>query len=337
MRLDLDTAHLILGTKGIMGIDPRCVPCSAKRRLSRQLEKRHGRDVLSSCDDSLRAILAESAEIPWRLDKSELFSKVLRYGDQVRSGEKPEQQVICLDLEYSSHTGKVFEIGAVDYFSGEVLCDVKVKQRCQGTNLGQTTPGMWTVSPSPNRSIDFKSYNKVFRQNAGTSLILDIHQIAVLLRSSITPETIVLVWAVSRLDLRLLRSLMERTGYGDFLPPEENCIPMVNLVRRELRDKKLSKKWLPHGSAEETMRRFPLSLPVIFPLIFVGHELVGRNHRAIVDVMQLRLMVQYLENNCRPSEDRNDDFLKYRQTNVQTKLDDNTAFRVPSLIDPSLS
>jgi hypothetical protein len=107
MRLDLDTAHLILGTKGIMGIDPRCVPCSAKRRLSRQLEKRHGRDVLSSCDDSLRAILAESAEIPWRLDKSELFSKVLRYGDQVRSGEKPEQQVICLDLEYSSHTGKV--------------------------------------------------------------------------------------------------------------------------------------------------------------------------------------------------------------------------------------
>jgi hypothetical protein len=90
-------------------------------------------------------------------------------------------------------TGKVFKIGAVDYFSGEVLCDVKVKQRCQGTNLGQTTPGMWTVSPSPNRSIDFKSYNKVFRQNAGTSLILDIHQIAVLLRSSITPETIVLV------------------------------------------------------------------------------------------------------------------------------------------------
>jgi hypothetical protein len=59
------------------------------------------------------------------------------------------------------------------------------------------------------------------------------------------------------------------------------------------------------------MERFPLSLPVIFPLISVGHELVGRNHHAIVDAMQLRLMVRYLENNCRSLDDRNDDFLKY--------------------------
>lgn len=72
-------------------------------------------------------------------------------------------------------------------------------------------------------------------------------------------------------------------------------------------------------------------------LIFVGHELVGRNHRAIVDAMQLRLMDQYLENNCRSLDDRNDDFLKYQRTNVQTKLDDNTGFRGPSPIDPSLS
>ena len=84
------------------------------------------------------------------------------------------------------------------------------------------------------------------------------------------------------------------------------------------------------------MERFPLSLPVIFPLISVGHELVGRNHHAIVDAMQLRLMVQYLENNCRSLDDRNDDFLKYWRTNVRTKLDDNTGFRGPSSIDPFL-
>ena len=319
-----------------MRIDPRCVACSAKRLWSRQFEERHGGDVLAGCPESLRAILAESAETPWRLDKSELFSKMLRYSDQVKSGEKPEQQVICLDLEYASHTGEVFEIGVVDYFSGEVICDVKVKQSRHGTDLGQTMPGIWTGSPSPNQPIDFKSYNKVFCLNAGTSPILDVHQIADLLRSDITPETIVLVWAVGRQDLRLPRSLMARVGYRD-LPPDENCIPMITLVRRELRDRKLSKKWLPHKSAEETMGRFPLSLPVIFPLIFVGHELVGRNHRAVVDAMQLRLMVQYLENNCGSPEDRNDDLFKYRRTTVQTKLDDNTAFSGPSLIGPSLS
>ena len=130
---------------------------------------------------------------------------------------------------------------------------------------------------------------------------------------------------------------MARTDCGDFLPPDEDCIPMVNLAKSEFRERKISKKWLPHESAEGTMERFPLSLPVIFPLIFVGHELVGRNHRAIIDAMQLRFMVQYLENNCRSLDDRNDDFLKYRRTNVQTKLDDNTGFRGPSSIDPSLS
>ena len=141
MRLDLDTAHVVRGVRGIVRIDLRCVACPAKRRVCRQLEKRRGHDVLSGRGDSLRAMLLESAESPWRLhDRSELFSKMLRCGEQVKSGEKPEQQVICLDLEYSSHTGEVFETGVVDYYSGEGLCNVKVKQRCQGADPGQTTP-----------------------------------------------------------------------------------------------------------------------------------------------------------------------------------------------------
>lgn len=129
-------------------------------------------------------------------------------GEHVKSGEKPEQQVICLDLEYSSHTREVFEIGVVDYYSGEGLCNVKVKQRCQGADPGQTTP---------RQPIDPKYYNKVFCQNAGTSLILDIYQIANLLQSFITLETIVLVWplAGSTCDyfVALWRELTTETFY----------------------------------------------------------------------------------------------------------------------------
>jgi hypothetical protein len=88
---NLDTAHVVRGVRGIVRIDPRCVACSAKRRVCRQLEKRRGHDVLSGHGGSLRAMLPKSAESPWRLhDRSELFSKMLRCGEQVKSGEKPE-------------------------------------------------------------------------------------------------------------------------------------------------------------------------------------------------------------------------------------------------------
>lgn len=79
MRLDPDTAHVVRGVRDIVRIDPRCVACSAKRRVCRQLEKRRGHDVLSGRGDSLRTMLLESAESPWRLhDRSGLFSRMLR-------------------------------------------------------------------------------------------------------------------------------------------------------------------------------------------------------------------------------------------------------------------
>jgi hypothetical protein len=31
---------------------------------------------------------------------------------------------------------------------------------------------------------------------------------------------------------------MVRTDYGDFLPPDENCIPKVNLAKSEFRERK---------------------------------------------------------------------------------------------------
>src|SRR2546421_2102641 len=307
VRLDLDTAHFIHAEP--IRINPRCVVCSAKLELSR-FEGKH--DLLPGCADTLRGLLAESAETPWKVDESELFAKVLRSSDQLKKGETPEQQVICLDLEYSSATRKVFEIGVVDYYSGEVLCDVKAKHNL-GTALHHARPGI--DLPLTKRIISLRTYEKVnMGLNAGKSPSLDVHQIANLLRSIITPEAIVLVWASNRLDLQLLRGFLATAGYGDFLPPDENCIPVVTLVRKKLHQTQISEKWLPlQKSMKDNIAKFPLSLPILFPLIFVGHELIGRNHRAIVDSLQLRLMVQYIENNCRTSENRHKDLFKYRR------------------------
>jgi len=62
MRLDLDTAYIIRAKP--MRINPLCVVCSAKLELSR-FEDKH--DLLLGCADTLRGLLAESAETPWKL------------------------------------------------------------------------------------------------------------------------------------------------------------------------------------------------------------------------------------------------------------------------------
>jgi hypothetical protein len=46
-----------------------------------------------------------------------------------------------------------------------------------------------------------------------------------------------------------------------------------------------------------------LNLEVVFPLIFPGHELVGRNHRAMADALQLRLVTMAFEKSCCLPED----------------------------------
>lgn len=108
---------------------------------------------------------------------------------------------------------------------------------------------------------------------------------------------------------------------------------MVGLVRRLLRQIDTSdKRNLLEKPMENSIVTLPLSLPVIFPLIFAGHALVGRNHRAILDALQLQLMSQYVENNCRSPETRNRGLLEHRRTCVQRSLDNYSG-----LIGPAVS
>jgi hypothetical protein len=172
---------------------------------------------------------------------------------------------------------------------------------------------------------------------ADRSPSLDANQIANLLRSIMTPETIILVWASHKLDLRLLRELIAPAGYDDFLPHDDNCITMVTLIRKKLRQKQASdNRSRSKKPTEDSIVTLPLSLPIIFPLIFPGHELIGRNHRARVDALQLRLMAQYFENNCRSTETRNGTLFNYRRV-TQAKIDDYKDSTNPAFIDRSLS
>lgn len=325
MRLDLDTAHLIRAQS--FRLNPRCFECSAKLELNQFNAKYR---LLPGSAERLRGVFNESARIPWKVDDSELFAMVLRGSDQVKNGETPEPNVICLDLEYSSSSREIIEIGAVDYYSGETLCDVRVRQSPANTRQARLRDNL----PLNKKILRHKIYEKVqLGLNAGKSPSLDINHIARLIRSIMTTESIILNWATHKLDLQLLRETFANAGCGDFLPSDENCIPMFLLVRKLLRQIDTSdKRNLLEKLMENRFATLPLSLPVIFPLIFPGHELVGRNHRAIVDALQLQLMSQYVENNCRSPETRNRGLFEYRRTCVQKSLDDYSGF-----IDPIVS
>jgi hypothetical protein len=66
-------------------------------------------------------------------------------------------------------------------------------------------------------------------------------------------------------------------------------------------------------------KRVPLNLEVVSPLMFPGHELVGRNPQAMADALQLRLVTMAFEENCCLPEDRKGRLTYIRQ---QQSIDD---------------
>lgn len=204
MRLDLDTAYLIHAEQ--FRLNPRCVECSAKLELNRFDAKRR---LLPGSAERLQGVFAESAKISWKVDDSELFAMVLRGSDQVKNGGTPERNVICLDLAYSSSSREVFETVAVDYYSGVILCDVKVRH-----NPANTRPArLGNKLPLKKKILSHKIYEKVhLGLNAGKSPSLDINHIARWIRSIMTTETIILNRASHKLDLQLIREIFATAG-----------------------------------------------------------------------------------------------------------------------------
>jgi hypothetical protein len=126
---------------------------------------------------------------------------------------------------------------------------------------------------------------------------MNVHEIAQeIQQAGITQDTVVIVHHKSTFDLSLLRCYLESAGYFDLLPPNKNCIPMVNILRPQLQDR------LPGG------KLVPIGLDVLFPLMYPRHSLVGLNHQALVDCKQTRLVCIAYEELCRPLAERGEEW-----------------------------
>jgi hypothetical protein len=337
--IDEDTAYIRMMTSGdraYLRLEPRCASCSTKLRISREL-KRLGiavepdqeccghqaclespwggskycrRHLLANADNRpalnenfmtmLKKHFDQALMHQWGYSPS--FERVLNLKAKIAAGELPGGRLICVDIEFSPSSGRVFEVGSCEYHSGKVIIDTSVKHDYKSsaelhdsTSLDATAPGRYL------KMISHRAAKNVYGSNSKhPNGVSDVHEIVSKLREAqVTPESLVLVWHRNKTYLRLLRRLLEDGGYTGILPPGENCILMLPEVKRNLpllKDKK----------------KFPANLEIIFPLFFPGHELVGRNNKALIDATQLRLVSLAFEDTCRPIQGRNHDHLHYQ-------------------------
>jgi hypothetical protein len=249
------------------------------------------------CEDHFSTALKPQRIVPHR----DAATRNLRLGEtQWTCGEAFEKvlnnrdgtKVVCLDLEFSALSRKIFEIGLCEYPSGKELVNARIKHDCTDLELHKTASNFMQIHPF-SQSISKRTSSNVYgKERMKCTGLIDVHSVATQFREhGITPRSIILSWHIHAMDLVLLREFFEETGYNDILPPNENCILMIPLYQKNL-PKMLGQS------------RFPTKLEILFPLLFSGHHLVGKNHRAMVDALQLRLMVKLFEELCKPLNQR---------------------------------
>jgi hypothetical protein len=232
----------------------------------------------------LQDLLQKAASRQWIL--SPKVQEAMRIYEKILAREMPPGMLRFLDLEYSPVTGRVHEVGMCDAMGNVTmdcftqLSDAELK-RTSSSNVNYLGNMISTL------------HVKAITGHQHSQATKTAHQIATQLsEEGVTPETIVVVWATNWSDVRFLREWLEAEGYSDIFPPNSRCVTMVHAFWDNLGK-------LPNG------KKFPTSLPVLFPLLYgTSHELYGRNHHALADTLQLRLMFQALQQLCRPLSDR---------------------------------
>jgi hypothetical protein len=214
---------------------------------------------------------------------------VLNLRASILAGKIQSSRLRFLDLEYSPRTGRVHEVGMCDA-TGKKTIDCLT--RLSATELARTSLPV----DKNTRRIEYLHETAVERHGSSDGTLM-AHQIADKLKSEgITPETVFVVWATNKKDLKALREWLEAEGHHGILPGDSKCIPVITDFRANLTQARLS-----NG------RVFPLTLPIAFPAFFgIRHPLCGRNHQAIVDTLQLWLMIEAFSQLCMPPSSRED-------------------------------
>lgn len=249
---------------------------------------------LSSSNDDRPINEQLTAALSHGWEHDDPFRHVCEVSQLIAEGRLPQGRLVCVDLEYSSRSRKIFEIGVCEYVSGKTVINCRVWHSCTFDELigsgvcGKTTAddhGLQAISKAALKVYGLQDTpkNGEFEGAMKSSNFSTARDVARgLQHANVTPQTTVIAWATNRSDLRILREFLAEDGCLGILPQDDKCfLPLFHYGRKlpKLRD----------GS------KFPLKQDVLFPLLFPGHDLVGFNHRALADALQLRLITKKLE------------------------------------------
>ena len=268
-RIDKDTAYITRDQHSTR-LDPRCVACSTKFRLSHFLGSRgiaiepgqehccHPTCLKSPWGESkycqlhlkvrmregpattekldmpmLKVHFDEALKIQWKPSAS--FKQVLDLKAKISAGKLPGGRLICLNLEFCPRTKRVFEIGIYEYISRKVIVDITVKHD------NNVLAKIYDFNPTTSKrafkiEIGHRAAHKIYGiKNVRLNGRSNIYYIASKIqKAQITQNTIIATWHVNRTDLILLPNLLGEAEYTDILPPLDNCVLMIPELKRNI-------------------------------------------------------------------------------------------------------
>ncbi|KAJ4123281.1 hypothetical protein NW768_009815 [Fusarium equiseti] len=292
MVIDLDTACLRV-TRSRSGITItlclQCVACQETKKVRRVLHYLEAGSQIQKVDFSfLRNMFRNAAKQQWEVKGKarQHFERIQQRAKEIENG-RPGASMIILDDEFTIVGNTLMEFAAVEYMSGNTIINTLIDH----------DKDIWEISESKKLTVlNYMHMKAVYSAGRGLPL-LNVHDVAEMIKNSgITPDTIVLVWHNGTTDLDLLRDFLAtgQRGYERLIPNNANCISLLQFFRENL----------PPIVWENKTGVFPVGLEILFPVIYPGSNLVGRNHQAEVDCCQTRLVMKALEWLCQPISQR---------------------------------
>jgi hypothetical protein len=174
-----------------IGFHPRCAACEEHRTVTSGL-----RD---------KSLLVRSLAHRWCLGKNSACTALMQ--KFLERGKRGEQRWICLDIETVKNTlgsRETWQIGIVDYHTGEVLIDEYIEHFC---------PSNCHCKAVVHRSRDIRpeALEKLFQAK-------EIQQCNVL------------VWCKTYYDMKYTRACLAKAGLEALLPPNDQCLLILNQV-----------------------------------------------------------------------------------------------------------
>lgn len=230
----------------------------------------------------LRDLFQKAASKQWFPGTATMTEVIERMSDS--DGDIPASQIVNIDLETDIVSKAVLQVGNVD-LEGQKVVDCLTK-------LAETEPSSSTLSSlTAYRQMKHMKRVRGYFTEDGTLTAKKV--VGKLQESGIDNGTIFLSWASWSFDLSHLRAWLETEGFDGVLPGDGKLCLLLKEFRSNV------KRVI--GTTCFRGRRFPLSLSVVFLLLFgETHPLADRNHHALVDAKQLALMAKIFVDLCKP-------------------------------------